>query len=403
MIEVNGHAVVNDGHRRTRRTDAELLGSFASDADEAAFAELVCRHGPLVLGVCRRALRDRHLAEDAFQVTFMVLARKAMDLQHPEQLGNWLYGVANRVARRAGRAEGRRRDAEGRLMQIRMDDRPGTHLAVSHLQSFLDDEIHRLPAKYRAALVACHIEGKTNREAARQLGWPEGTLVTRLNRAKQMLRVRAAERGGAECAGAIGRVLARKLSPSIVPAILLAKTISAVSEHAGTGVVQTAPVAHSAHLLSKAAKFAALGKTKAVGVGLIAMAMGVSALAIAAARPREPRPSEVNATRSDSEPADLKLAMTAMTDAAPDRALLATVRADGTASFSAQEPPAITQSKPANRPPVIFGYRDNAGTAPDISDHLNRSPLAQLTRPIHIAAAPALTSTTSSHSKSPPQ
>src|SRR5205823_3540528 len=152
--------------------------------DEAAFAALVRRHGPMVLGVCRRVLRDAHDAEDAFQATFLLLARKAAALRQPDRLGPWLHGVAHRTALKAKAAGVRRRQRERPL-----DDLPaaggGDDLLWRDLRPVLDDAIGRLPAKYRVPVVLCYLEGRTNAEAARALGCPTGTVATRLARARQ--------------------------------------------------------------------------------------------------------------------------------------------------------------------------------------------------------------------------
>ena len=179
------------------RTDAELLERFLdrgeSDAEDA-FATLVARHGPMVLGVCRRMLPASHDAEDAFQATFLVLARRAGTIVRRERLASWLYGVAVRTAKVARRRAARERAAETRLM-----DASGVESEPSgdreDLLPILDEELNRLPQRYRVALVACELEGKSRREAARQLGIPEGTLSARLARGRKMLRDRLRRRG----------------------------------------------------------------------------------------------------------------------------------------------------------------------------------------------------------------
>src|SRR5262249_9287871 len=144
-------------------TDGQLLGRFLSSRNEAAFAALVRRHGPMVLGVCRRILGDFHDAEDAFQATFLVLARKAASVVKRESLGNWLYGVAYRTALQA-RVTNARRRARERPMR----DMPHPELPPAEPQDWrplLDRELSRLPEKYRAAIVLCDLEGRTRREA----------------------------------------------------------------------------------------------------------------------------------------------------------------------------------------------------------------------------------------------
>jgi RNA polymerase sigma factor (sigma-70 family) len=174
-------------------SDAELVGNFAATGDEPAFAALLRRHGPMVLGVCRRALRDDHAAEDAFQATFLVLAARAGSLRRRGSVGAWLHGVAVRVARRA--AEGRRREARARapVGPDELPDRPVGENA--DLREALDVELSRLPERYRAALLLCDLEGLSAEEAAARLGWSEGAVRAGLWRGRKRLRAALARRG----------------------------------------------------------------------------------------------------------------------------------------------------------------------------------------------------------------
>jgi RNA polymerase sigma factor (sigma-70 family) len=175
-------------------TDADLLDRFALRDDHEAFAALVRRHGPMVFGVCRRVLRDPHDAEEAFQVTFLVLVRKAGVLRQPERLANWLYGVANRVARKAKVSAARRNTHERAAAGTSWAAAPGP--ADGHeLRAVLDEEMVALPDKYRAPLVLCYLEGLTNEDAARRLGWPAGSMSYRLARGRELLRRRLSRRG----------------------------------------------------------------------------------------------------------------------------------------------------------------------------------------------------------------
>src|SRR5262249_48098015 len=152
-------------------TDGELLERFRSRREETAFALLVQRHGPMVLGVCRRVLNDDHDAEDAFQATFLVLVRNAASIRKQQALGSWLYGVARRVAGKArGQAAGRRA-RERRVVEMPRHE-PADELTWQELRSVLDDELGQLAEKYRAPLVLCYLEGKTLEQAARELGLP---------------------------------------------------------------------------------------------------------------------------------------------------------------------------------------------------------------------------------------
>src|SRR6516162_4079840 len=163
-------------------TDRELLERFATRRDEEAFAQLVRRHGPLVLGVCRQVLRQEQDAEDAFQATFLVLSRKAGSIRSAEALPNWLYGVASRLARRMRGAVARRQAREVALVEPPTSE-PGPGGELGDLGPVLHEEIGRLPDKYRLPFVLCYLDGKTNEQAARQLGCPAGTVFSRLARA----------------------------------------------------------------------------------------------------------------------------------------------------------------------------------------------------------------------------
>jgi RNA polymerase sigma factor (sigma-70 family) len=209
-------------------SDSQLLQRFHAEHDEAAFAELVQRHGPMVLGVCRRILRDEHDADDAFQVTFLVLARKAGSLGQPWLLGNWLYGVACRTAAKAKAEAARRRTRERQVVDVPAPHtEPDGNGTGQELRPLLDEELQRLPEKYRAPLVLCYLEGKTYAEAACVLGWAEGTVSGRLARARALLRTRLARRGLAVSAGAFVPALANNLAPAAVSPALAQSTAKA--------------------------------------------------------------------------------------------------------------------------------------------------------------------------------
>src|SRR5262245_55728521 len=209
-------------------TDGQLLECFLRRRDDAAFEALVRRHGPTVLGVCRRVLRNRHDAEDAFQATFLVLARKAAAIASRELLAGWLYGVAYNIALKANAANARRRARERQVTAMPEPEAAQQDLG-SDLQPLLDVELSRLPERYRAPLVLCDLEGKTRKEAARQLGWPEGTLSGRLWRARAALAKRLAQRGLVLSGGALAAVLAQGAAPACVPAPLVASTVRAAT------------------------------------------------------------------------------------------------------------------------------------------------------------------------------
>jgi RNA polymerase sigma-70 factor (ECF subfamily) len=175
-------------------SDAQLLDRFIEQRDEAAFETLVRRHGSMVLGVCRRVLRDQHNAEDAFQATFLVLARKALSIRRRDLLGSWLFGVAFQTARRARAAVARRSAHEKQMTQLPEPQAPESKLDPDSC-AVLDYELSRLPEKYRLPIILCDLQGKGYAEAARQLGWPPGTLSGRLSRARRLLARRLASRG----------------------------------------------------------------------------------------------------------------------------------------------------------------------------------------------------------------
>jgi RNA polymerase sigma factor (sigma-70 family) len=225
-------------------TDGQLLEWFIARRDEAAFEALVRRHGPMVLGVCRRVLADWHDAEDAFQATFLVLARKAATLRRRELLGHWLYGVAYRTAReaRAVRARRQARERQVEHMPEVMTDEP----EVWHdLRPLLDQELSRLPAKYGVPVVLCDLEGRPRKEVARQLRIPEGTLSSRLATARKLLAARLARRGVTLTGGALATALGPEATAATVAAPLVAATVKAVmlSGSAAAAGVISAPVA----------------------------------------------------------------------------------------------------------------------------------------------------------------
>jgi RNA polymerase sigma factor (sigma-70 family) len=168
------------------RSDGTLLQQYIELRDERAFAALVRRHGPMVLGVCHRVLGNLDDAEDAFQATFFILLRKAASLTGRPTVGDWLHGVAHRTALKARAAAARRRVKErGAARPLAQCDN-----SRSDWLPRLDQELARLPANYRLPIVLCDLEGKTRRQAARQLGWPEGTVAGRLARARSLLAKR---------------------------------------------------------------------------------------------------------------------------------------------------------------------------------------------------------------------
>jgi RNA polymerase sigma factor (sigma-70 family) len=230
-----------EGGSVTGLTDTQLLERFVAGRGkeaEPAFAALVARHGPMVLGVCRGLLKNQHDAEDAFQATFLVLARKAGSVRRPELLGPWLHGIAHRSARRQKDKENRRRrhEAEATMSGSRSRSesvRPEQTQSTREEVEALLEEIEGLPEKYRMAIVLCELQGLTHEEAARRLGRPVGTISARLHRARERLRGRLSRRGLALPSGALALVLGTGRA-SAMPASLTAATIkAAISVSAG--------------------------------------------------------------------------------------------------------------------------------------------------------------------------
>jgi RNA polymerase sigma factor (sigma-70 family) len=221
-------------------TDGELLRCFIEQRDEAAVAALVRRHGPMVWGVCRRVLHNDHDAEDAFQATFLVLVRKASAIVPREMVANWLYGVAHQTARKARATRAKQHMRERQVTEM---PEPAVQQDLwDEVRPLLDQELSRLPDKYRVVIVLCDLEGKTRKEAARQLRCPEGTVASRLATARTMLAKRLGRHGLAVSGGALAAVLSQKAAPASVPPAVVSSTIQAATlvaagQTAATGVI----------------------------------------------------------------------------------------------------------------------------------------------------------------------
>lgn len=223
--------------------DAELLKRFRAERDEAAFELLVWRHGKMVFNVCRRICRDGPDAEDAFQAAFLALVRKAQSIRQQDSVGGWLYKVAYRAAQLARLRTARRNE---RMQVADLDSMPGStdpasSAAWREVRLLIDDELLRLPEKYRVPFVLCHLEGHSNADAARLLGCPVGTVESRLTRARQRLRSGLARRGVALSAGLSVVLFSRDVASACVPTELVLGTAKAalgdVSGHAGAGLI----------------------------------------------------------------------------------------------------------------------------------------------------------------------
>jgi RNA polymerase sigma factor (sigma-70 family) len=224
-------------------SDGQLLARFNAHRDELAeiaFTALVRRHGPMVLRVCRQALGDWHIADDAFQATFLVLARRADSIRRPELLGHWLYGVASRTARTARVRNERRRRRESlggeglRIEPIGDVHRPELALVTREELEALHEEVSRLPERYRIPVVLCELEGLTYHEAALRLRCPVSTIGVRLKRARERLRLRLTQRGLVPTAGLIGALFGAESASAWMPSVLVATTVHAATRFAAS-------------------------------------------------------------------------------------------------------------------------------------------------------------------------
>ena len=315
-------------------TDGELLARFVASRDEhaeVAFEALVRRHGPMVLRVCHQVLGDRHTAEDAFQATFLILARRAGSIRQPELLGNWLHGVALRTAREARMRDDRRRRRESPGASSEAEEpvgkaaQPEKELASREELEALHEEVWRLPERYRIPVVLCDLEGLTHREAAHRLSCPLGTIGVRLRRARERLRIRLTRRGLAPTAGMLGVLLSGEGASAAMPNGLIDATVRAAmgfgSSPAAASRFVTPSVTTLAERVLRAMAMTrimpAVGLAVAIGVALIIWSGGPRHERVLAAqeppklqpsegaapevRPKAPAPE---APRPGSEPAD---------------------------------------------------------------------------------------------------
>jgi RNA polymerase sigma factor (sigma-70 family) len=260
--------------------DRPLLERFVRARDEAAFAALVQRHGPMVMGVCRRLLDNAYEAEDAFQATFLVLASKARSIGRPELLGPWLHGVASRIAMRARQAA--RRRAREREAPAMPDNDPTVEVLWRELQKLLDEELGGLAEKYRTPLVLFYLEGKSTEEVARLLDCPKGTVLSRLARGRDQLHRRLVRRGVSLSLAALVGVLIDKAVPAAVPLEVAQGTIKAAVLTAAGEAAGVLPATVAA-LMKGELRVMFLNKLKVMAAGLLALCVAV-AVAIGGAR-----------------------------------------------------------------------------------------------------------------------
>jgi RNA polymerase sigma factor (sigma-70 family) len=278
-------------HEAGNVNDAELLARFTGSRDDNAFAALVNRHAPLVWGVCRRVLEHDHDAEDAFQGTFLVLARKAHSICNKHSIGSWLYGTAHRIAKKARVAAARRRNHETRAASSPVA-KTSSELAWRELQAILDEELNRLPEKYRAPFLLCCLERRTKKEAAQELGWHEGTVSSRLAHARKLLQQRLARRGVALSALLCGMTLAETPASATVPISLIETTVKSALQFVTGEAMRAGAQSGAAALAEGLLKAMAAERLKAGVVVLFVLSVvsaGVWALSRAA---RDNRPED---------------------------------------------------------------------------------------------------------------
>src|SRR5262245_44686603 len=288
-------------------SDSDLLESFVARRDPDAFEALLRRHGPMVLGVCRRVLVNDADADDAFQATFLVLVRKAATIRPRAMVGNWLYGVAHTTALKARAMNTKRRTRE----RAAAGQRPSSvnDRTWDDLQLILDQELKGLPDGYRSAIILCDLEGKSIKDAARQLGCPQGTIGTRLARGRRLLAGRLARRGVALSGTALATVISHNTATAGVPPLLMNSTLkmaALVAAGQAAAGVASANVAALTEGVLQAMLLSKLKTTSAVFVLVAALGVGFGTTgdgpqATAQDRPATKRPGQVPDTRDYSK------------------------------------------------------------------------------------------------------
>ncbi len=294
------------GRKDSELPDHQLLERFATRRDEAAFAALLRRHGPMILSVCQSVLHKVHDAEDAFQAAFLVLAQKAGSIQRRESVSSWLYRVAYHLAVKAQANAARRKNHEKRAAVMPSAD-PLLDLNLRELRGVLYEELDRLPEHYRSALVLCYLEEKTQEEAARLLGWTKATVNGRLQRGRELLRKRLRQRGLALSASLVASALGLSAASAAVPAKLTASTLRAAANLvAGKGTLEGVAVSANVAALVEGANTMFVNKTKIATIFLLALGLGMAGFAavmqgVRAANPQR-EPSGAKTTTPENPP-----------------------------------------------------------------------------------------------------
>jgi RNA polymerase sigma-70 factor (ECF subfamily) len=285
---------------RSAMTDGELLERYAVRRDEGAFATLVERHGPMVWGVCRRVLHSHHDAEDAFQATFLVLARRAASVMPREMVANWLFGVARQTALKARGLTARNNSREKQVAAL-PEQSAAEQGCWDDLFPILDRELTRLPRKYRAVVVLCDLEGKTRKEAARELGVPEGWLA----RARALLAQRLAREGAVVSGVVLATWLSREIAAAAdAPTALAARTATLFGQ--GSSATTGAISPQVSLLAGKVTTMLFLAKAKVVAAVVLAVVVLGAIAGLAPNSPaQETRPPSAGEKWRDQEQAEL--------------------------------------------------------------------------------------------------
>lgn len=278
----------------SQEDDARLLGQFLANMDADAFAELVRRHGPMVLGVCRRVLGNEPDADDAFQATFLVLARRGRSVRDERSLASWLFGVARFAALRARDKIRRRREHEARASR----ELPTSTEADPELHAAVEEELQRLPDRYRAPLVVCILQGRTQEDAAREMGCSLSTLRRRLEQGQELLRRRLIGRGAVPTLGALAVTAGGTKVSATVIETTTALVVTVITGKAG--VVPAIALAEGVMTMMARTKL----KVSIAGLLVVAsLTFGGVALQLATAQPPEPPPEAALRTNAKAPPA----------------------------------------------------------------------------------------------------
>jgi RNA polymerase sigma factor (sigma-70 family) len=279
------------------QTDEQLLERFVRGGDGAALAleALVLRHAPMVWGVCRRTLASHHEAEDAFQATFLVLLRRAASIRSRDLLANWLYGVAHKTACKA-RQMAAKRHAREKQVEVMPEPQTEPHEDAfgPEQRALLDEELRRLPEKYRVAILLCDLQGRSRPEAARHLRLPEGTVGSRLARGRALLARRLIRRGVTVSATSLAAVWAQQAALGTVPATLLTHTIKATSlltaGETAAGMISTEVISLAEGVVQAMAAAKQKVASATLFMATFVLAGGVATYHALAGQPTKPEP-----------------------------------------------------------------------------------------------------------------